>query len=88
MLLIVLFFFFDSAYNYALHKTEYVGPSPPVFSGPHRYMIIAYEQVEPIVEPTVVENRARFELMNWIESIGGEKLLRGPISSVAFISEY
>lgn len=51
-------------------------------------MIIAYEQVEPIVEPTVVENRARFELMNWIESIGGEKLLRGPISSVAFISEY
>lgn len=68
--------------------SEYVGPTPPVFSGPHRYMIIAYEQIEAIVNPTPVENRARFELTEWIDSIGGENVLRGPIASVGFISEY
>lgn len=59
-----------------------------MFSGPHRYMVIAYEQVAPIVDPTEIEHRARFELMNWIDSIGGEDILRGPIASVAFVSEY
>lgn len=65
-----------------------MGPAPPVFSGPHRYMIIAYEQIEPIVNPIVPENRARFELMPWIDSIGNEKVLRGPIASIGFLSEY
>lgn len=71
------------------HKhAEYVGPHPPVFSGSHRYMVFAYEQMESIAEPPVPENRARFELMPWIDLIGGENILRGPIASIGFVSEY
>lgn len=51
-------------------------------------MIFAYEQMETIADPPVPENRARFELMSWINVIGGENILRGPIASIGFVSEY
>lgn len=40
------------------------------------------------MNPPVPDNRARFELMDWIQMVGGENILRGPIASIGFTSEY
>lgn len=66
----------------------YAAPDPPVFSGQHRYMIFAYEQLEPEIEVLQPEGRAKFDLLAWFESFGGEEVIRGPVASIGFKSEF
>lgn len=70
------------------NKTEYTGPQPPAFSGPHRYMVFAYEQLINLDGAPVPAYRARFALAEWFEALGGERVARGPVASTGFISEF
>lgn len=66
----------------------YASPNPSVFSGEHRYMIFVYEQLEYEIEVPQPNGRAKFNLMSWMESFGGEDVIRGPIGSIGFKSEF
>lgn len=66
----------------------YTRPDPPVFSGQHRYMIFAYEQLELEIDVPQPDGRVKFQPKEWMESFGGEDILRGPIASIGFTSEY
>lgn len=66
----------------------YAAPDPPVFSGEHRYMIFAYEQLEIEIEAPQPDGRAKFDPIAWMESFGGEDVIRGPVASIGFKSEF
>lgn len=66
----------------------YIGPAPPAFSGLHRYMFFAYEQLTSFENLPIPIVRSRFSPMNWFESIGGQDVIRGPVSAIGFVSEY
>lgn len=66
----------------------YIAPDPPVFSGEHRYMIFAYEQLENDIEVQQPEGRAKFNPITWMETFGGEDVVRGPVASIGFKSEF
>lgn len=59
-----------------------------MFSGQHRYMIFAYEQLELEIDVPQPDGRTKFRPFEWMESFGGEDILRGPIASIGFVSEY
>lgn len=50
----------------------YIAPDPPVFSGQHRYMVFLYEQLEHEIEVPQPEGRAKFDPIQFFETIGGE----------------
>lgn len=51
-------------------------------------MCFAYEQLASLENAPIPANRARFALMPWFESVGGEDILRGPVASIGFITEF
>lgn len=57
---------------YFILQSGYQAPDPPVFSGEHRYMIFAYEQLEIEIEVLQPDSRAKFDPIAWMESFGGE----------------
>lgn len=69
-------------------QTGYTAPDPPVFSGEHRYMIFAYEQLEIEIEVPQPDGRTKFDPIAWMESFGGEDIIRGPVGSIGFKSEF
>lgn len=69
-------------------QSGYTAPDPPVFSGQHRYMIFAYEQMELEIDVPQPESRVKFDPISWMELFGGEDVLRGPVASIGFISEF
>lgn len=34
------------------------------------------------------DSRSKFEPIKWMDSFGGEDVLRGPVASIGFISEF
>lgn len=66
----------------------YRAPDPPVFSGKHRYMIFAYEQMELEIDVPQPDGRAKFDPTKWMDSFGGDDVLRGPVASIGFVSEF
>ncbi len=87
--LISLILLFRNSFNISkIYSTEYTGPSPAAFSGPHRFMIFAYVQTNSYITAPLPEFRSRFVLMDWLKSFGGEAVIRGPVASVGFISEF
>lgn len=66
----------------------YAAPEPPVFSGEHRYMIFAYEQLENEIEVPQPDGRAKFNPITWMETFGGEDVIRGPVASIGFKTEF
>lgn len=73
---------------YLFHFQGYAAPEPPVFSGQHRYMIFAYEQMETEIDVPQPDGRMKFNPINWMESFGGEDVIRGPVASIGFTSEF
>lgn len=51
-------------------------------------MIFAYEQLEHDIEVPQPEARAKFDLLAWMESFGGEEVIRGPVASIGFKTEF
>lgn len=51
-------------------------------------MIFAYEQMEAEIDVPQPESRLKFDPTAWMESFGGEEIIRGPISSIGFTSEF
>lgn len=49
--------------------TEYMGPSPPRGSGPHRYVLLLYAQKHK-VDLQVSSRRNNFNIENWTEGFG------------------
>lgn len=65
-----------------------MGPAPAAFSGPHRYMTFAYEQMAILDGVPVPASRMRFSLADWLEILGGDDVIRGPVASGGYISEF
>lgn len=51
-------------------------------------MLFAYEQMELEIDVPQPEARVKFDPISWMESFGGEDVLRGPVASIGFISEF
>lgn len=51
-------------------------------------MIFAYEQLELEIEVPQPDGRAKFNPIAWMESFGGEDIIRGPVASIGFKSEF
>ncbi|XP_031625891.1 protein RICE FLOWERING LOCUS T 1-like [Contarinia nasturtii] len=75
-------------YDIGEYIVGYTAPDPPVFSGEHRYMVFAYEQLEHEIEVPQPDSRAKFDPISWMESFGGEDVIRGPVASIGFKSEF
>lgn len=71
-----------------MKQTGYAAPDPSPFSGQHRYMIFAYEQIETEIDVPQPDGRAKFDPIAWMESFGGEDVIRGPVASIGFTSEF
>lgn len=69
-------------------RSDYIGPQPPAFSGPHRYMVLAYEQLVVLDGAPVPAYRVRFVLADWFDVLGGDEVVRGPVASGGFIAEF
>lgn len=59
--------------------SNYIGPAPPPFSGPHRYVFYLYEQPEgfdgkkhapPGGKPVATTSRMRYDLDEWVKKAG------------------
>lgn len=63
----------------------YKPPAPPRGTGPHRYVILLYEQADGNnFLPTVPSSRHRFSLAKWL--VG--KNLCGPVAGIEFKTEF
>lgn len=51
-------------------------------------MIFAYVQMSSYITAPLPPFRSQFDLMDWMQSFGGEDIIRGPVASVGFISEF
>lgn len=51
-------------------------------------MVFVYEQLEHEIEVPQPEGRAKFDPISWMESFGGEDVIRGPVASIGFKSEF
>lgn len=66
---------------------KYRGPKPPLGSGPHRYVLLAFQQKEPIPSPTTLmvpfEKRTNYNMTKFMV----EHSLSKPVAANYFLTE-
>lgn len=51
-------------------------------------MVFLYEQLEHEIDVPQPDGRAKFDPIQFMESFGGEDVIRGPVASIGFKTEF